>query len=167
MVKADKARAVEDLLIRMAQGGQVRAKITEKQLIELLEQVNQQTKSETKIVVSVYTCDSFSCFRMDGRNTLLWRCRVLTLTTLLFCFCFWPQSTTAEDTMTRMMMTMVCKCLASRETHRQRRWTGTINKHQFYNIYSLFQSILHRSPLRTNAASCSGLFCLLFRDDCC
>ena len=51
MVKADKARAVEDLLIRMAQGGQVRSKITEKQLIELLEQVNQQTKSETKIVV--------------------------------------------------------------------------------------------------------------------
>jgi programmed cell death protein 5 len=53
MVKADKARAVEDLLIRMAQGGQVRAKITEKQLIELLEQVNQQTKSETKIVVRI------------------------------------------------------------------------------------------------------------------
>lgn len=53
MVKADKARAVEDLLIRMAQGGQVRSKITEKQLIELLEQVNQQTKHETKIVVSV------------------------------------------------------------------------------------------------------------------
>ena len=52
IVKADKARAVEDLLIRMAQGGQVRSKITEKQLIELLEQVNQQTKSETKIVVS-------------------------------------------------------------------------------------------------------------------
>lgn len=51
MVKADKARAVEDLLIRMAQGGQVRSKITEKQLIELLEQVNQQTKHETKIVV--------------------------------------------------------------------------------------------------------------------
>ncbi len=52
IVKADKARAVEDLLIRMAQGGQVRSKITEKQLIELLEQVNQQTKTETKIVVS-------------------------------------------------------------------------------------------------------------------
>ncbi|KAF9405062.1 Programmed cell death protein 5 [Podila epigama] len=50
MVKADKARAVEDLLIRMAQGGQVRSKVTEKQLIELLEQVNQQTKHETKIV---------------------------------------------------------------------------------------------------------------------
>ncbi|KAG0037714.1 hypothetical protein BGZ83_003339 [Gryganskiella cystojenkinii] len=51
MVKADKARAVEDLLIRMAQGGQVRSKITEQQLIELLEQVNQQSnKSTTKIV---------------------------------------------------------------------------------------------------------------------
>ncbi|ORZ22809.1 PDCD5-related protein [Lobosporangium transversale] len=50
IVKPDKARAVEDLLIRMAQGGQVRSKITETQLIELLEQVNQQTKSETKIV---------------------------------------------------------------------------------------------------------------------
>ncbi|KAF9425733.1 hypothetical protein BGZ76_003093 [Entomortierella beljakovae] len=50
MVKADKARAVEDLLLRMAQGGQVRSKITEQQLIELLEQVNQQSKSETKIV---------------------------------------------------------------------------------------------------------------------
>lgn len=51
MVKAEKARAVEDLLIRMAQGGQVRSKITETQLIELLEQVNQQTNKGTKIVV--------------------------------------------------------------------------------------------------------------------
>ncbi|GJJ76692.1 programmed cell death protein 5 [Entomortierella parvispora] len=50
MVKAEKARAVEDLLIRMAQGGQVRSKITETQLIELLEQVNQQTNKGTKIV---------------------------------------------------------------------------------------------------------------------
>ncbi|KAG0238180.1 PDCD5-related protein [Mortierella sp. GBAus27b] len=50
MVKAEKARAVEDLLIRMAQGGQVRTKITEDRLIELLEQVNEQTKTETKIV---------------------------------------------------------------------------------------------------------------------
>ncbi|KAG0268261.1 Programmed cell death protein 5 [Actinomortierella ambigua] len=50
IVKADKARAVEDLLIRMAQGGQVRSKITESQLIELLGQVNQQTENKTKIV---------------------------------------------------------------------------------------------------------------------
>ncbi|KAF9399605.1 hypothetical protein BGX21_005938 [Mortierella sp. AD011] len=58
IVKAEKARAVEDLLIRMAQGGQVRSKITEKQLIELLEQVNQQTKSETKIVYNRRHYDS-------------------------------------------------------------------------------------------------------------
>ncbi|KAG0224109.1 hypothetical protein BGW42_005317 [Actinomortierella wolfii] len=50
MVKADKARAVEDLLLRMAQGGQMRSKVTEDQLIELLEQVNQQTETKTKIV---------------------------------------------------------------------------------------------------------------------
>lgn len=84
MVKADKARAVEDLLIRMAQGGQVRAKITEKQLIELLEQVNQQTKSETKIVVRVYISVSFSCFTMSECNILSSRCEVLNLTTLFF-----------------------------------------------------------------------------------
>ncbi|CAI2192805.1 15912_t:CDS:2 [Funneliformis geosporum] len=50
MVKADKARAVEDLLIRMVQAGQLRGKVSEPQLIELLEQINQQQKPETKIV---------------------------------------------------------------------------------------------------------------------
>ena len=52
MVKADKARAVEDLLIRMAQTGQLRGKVSESQLIEILEQINQQ-KPKTKIVVLV------------------------------------------------------------------------------------------------------------------
>ena len=52
MVKADKARAVEDLLIRMAQTGQLRGKVSESQLIEILEQINQQQKPETKIVVN-------------------------------------------------------------------------------------------------------------------
>lgn len=53
MVKADKARAVEDLLIRMAQSNQLRSKITEKQLIDLLGQINQQDSSstQTRIVV--------------------------------------------------------------------------------------------------------------------
>ncbi|KAJ1924093.1 hypothetical protein IWQ60_005446 [Tieghemiomyces parasiticus] len=51
IVKADKARGVEDMLIRMAQAGQLRGKLTEKQLIGLLEQVNEQhKKSEPKIV---------------------------------------------------------------------------------------------------------------------
>ncbi|KAJ2956301.1 hypothetical protein NQZ79_g7834 [Umbelopsis isabellina] len=52
MVKVDKARAVEDLLIRMAQSGQLRSKVSEKQLIDLLGQLNQQDAgaSQTKIV---------------------------------------------------------------------------------------------------------------------
>ncbi|KAG9300294.1 hypothetical protein G9A89_011367 [Geosiphon pyriformis] len=49
MVKADKARAVEDLLIRTAQTGQLRGKVSETQLIDLLGQLNQQQKPETKI----------------------------------------------------------------------------------------------------------------------
>lgn len=58
MVKADKARAVEDLLIRMAQSNQLRSKITEKQLIDLLGQINQQDSSstQTRIVVCVCVC---------------------------------------------------------------------------------------------------------------
>ncbi|KAI8970458.1 PDCD5-related protein [Mycotypha africana] len=52
MVKADKARAVEDLLIRMAQTNQLRGKVTEQQLIDLLGQINQQetTSTQTRIV---------------------------------------------------------------------------------------------------------------------
>ncbi|KAI9481009.1 MAG: PDCD5-related protein [Benjaminiella poitrasii] len=52
MVKADKARAVEDLLIRMAQTNQLRSKVSEKQLIDLLSQINQQDSSsnQTRIV---------------------------------------------------------------------------------------------------------------------
>ncbi|KAI9593918.1 PDCD5-related protein [Syncephalis fuscata] len=50
MVKPDKARAMEDLLIRMARGGQLRGQITEKQLVELLENINQQAPTQSKIV---------------------------------------------------------------------------------------------------------------------
>ncbi|KAJ3188807.1 hypothetical protein HDU85_004521 [Gaertneriomyces sp. JEL0708] len=49
IVKAEKARAVEDLLIRMAQTGQLRGKVTEQALIGLLEQINEQNQHETKI----------------------------------------------------------------------------------------------------------------------
>lgn len=54
MVKADKARAVEDLLIRLAQSNQLRGKVSEQQLIDLLGKINQQepSASQTKIVVS-------------------------------------------------------------------------------------------------------------------
>ncbi len=37
IVKSDRARAVEDLIMRMAQGGQIRQKITESELVGLLE----------------------------------------------------------------------------------------------------------------------------------
>ncbi|KAI8822071.1 PDCD5-related protein [Fimicolochytrium jonesii] len=50
IVKSDKARAVEDLLIRMAQSGQIRQKVNETTLIGLLEQINEANQKETKIV---------------------------------------------------------------------------------------------------------------------
>ncbi|CDS05783.1 hypothetical protein LRAMOSA08311 [Lichtheimia ramosa] len=52
MVKADKARAVEDLLLRLAQSNQLRNKVSEQQLIDLLGQINQQepSASQTRIV---------------------------------------------------------------------------------------------------------------------
>ncbi|CAD6910958.1 unnamed protein product [Tilletia controversa] len=40
MVKPGKARAIQDMLIRMAQQGQIRSKISEAQLIDLLDQVD-------------------------------------------------------------------------------------------------------------------------------
>ncbi|KAJ3013144.1 UNVERIFIED_CONTAM: hypothetical protein HDU68_000855 [Siphonaria sp. JEL0065] len=54
MVKQEKARAVEDLLIRMAQSGQLRGKINENMLIDLLGQLNeqQQAKVESKIKIT-------------------------------------------------------------------------------------------------------------------
>ncbi|ORZ16557.1 PDCD5-related protein [Absidia repens] len=48
MVKPDKARAVEDLLIRMAQSNQLRNKVSEPQLIDLLGQINQQESGSTQ-----------------------------------------------------------------------------------------------------------------------
>ncbi|KAI9337070.1 PDCD5-related protein [Zopfochytrium polystomum] len=52
MVKADKARSVEDMLIRMAQTGQLRGKVNEKMLIDLLEQISEQTQSQSKITIA-------------------------------------------------------------------------------------------------------------------
>ncbi|KAJ3411349.1 hypothetical protein HDV05_002370 [Chytridiales sp. JEL 0842] len=49
IVKPEKARAVEDLLIRMAQTGQIRDKVKESMLIDLLGQLNEQTKAEPTI----------------------------------------------------------------------------------------------------------------------
>ncbi|WBW71358.1 DNA-binding TFAR19-related protein, Programmed cell death protein 5-like protein [Schizosaccharomyces osmophilus] len=54
LVKPDRAQAVEELLLRMARSGQVLQKISESELIELLEQISGQLSKqrETKIVYS-------------------------------------------------------------------------------------------------------------------
>ncbi len=51
IVKPQKARAVEDLLMRMARTGQLREKVGEGQLIELLEQMASQNSVETTVKV--------------------------------------------------------------------------------------------------------------------
>ncbi|OCH89106.1 DNA-binding TFAR19-related protein, partial [Obba rivulosa] len=49
LVAPDRARQIEAILLRMAQTGQIRSRVTEDQLIELLEQVEEsQAKSAPK-----------------------------------------------------------------------------------------------------------------------
>ncbi|KAI9136471.1 PDCD5-related protein [Paraphysoderma sedebokerense] len=52
MVKPQKARSVEDLLLNMARSGQLRGKISEKELIDLLENISEgeREKKEVKVV---------------------------------------------------------------------------------------------------------------------
>ncbi|XP_060520992.1 programmed cell death protein 5 [Cylas formicarius] len=47
--KPDKGQMVQNMLLRMAQMGQIGAKITEKDLIGLLENVSAQTQSKTSV----------------------------------------------------------------------------------------------------------------------
>eukprot|EP00960_Hanusia_phi_P032600 749933-Hanusia_phi.AAC.10 len=49
MVKKEKARKVEDMLIMNAQRGAIGGQIDEAQLIEMLESINEQTEKETKV----------------------------------------------------------------------------------------------------------------------
>jgi hypothetical protein len=52
IVKPERARAVEELIIRMARTGQIRGKLTEPQMIELLEGLKEsEAPSEPKIVL--------------------------------------------------------------------------------------------------------------------
>eukprot|EP00252_Welwitschia_mirabilis_P000962 TRINITY_DN1094_c0_g1_i1.p1 TRINITY_DN1094_c0_g1~~TRINITY_DN1094_c0_g1_i1.p1 ORF type:complete len:129 (-),score=42.18 TRINITY_DN1094_c0_g1_i1:235-621(-) len=51
LVKPEKARGVEDFLIRSAQMGQITEKVSEERLITLLEQINEQTKKTTKVTI--------------------------------------------------------------------------------------------------------------------
>ncbi|CAA0832366.1 double-stranded DNA-binding family protein [Striga hermonthica] len=51
LVKPEKARGVEDVVIRAAQMGQIVEKVSEERLISLLEQINTQTTKETKVTI--------------------------------------------------------------------------------------------------------------------
>lgn len=52
LVKPQKARAVQDLILRMAQTGQIRQKLSEGELVQLLERVSEKEREQvTKRVV--------------------------------------------------------------------------------------------------------------------
>jgi programmed cell death protein 5 len=51
LVKPEKARGVEDVVIRAATTGQIGEKVSEEKLISLLEQINTQTAKQTKVTI--------------------------------------------------------------------------------------------------------------------
>ncbi|EFJ24174.1 hypothetical protein SELMODRAFT_415003 [Selaginella moellendorffii] len=51
LVKPEKAKGVEDLILHSAQRGQITEKVSEERLIQLLEQINEQTKKTTKVTI--------------------------------------------------------------------------------------------------------------------
>lgn len=48
--KPEKGAAVEDMLCKMARAGQIRVKLSEKELIDILESLNQQMPKSTRTV---------------------------------------------------------------------------------------------------------------------
>ncbi|XP_022884560.1 DNA-binding protein DDB_G0278111-like isoform X2 [Olea europaea var. sylvestris] len=56
LVKPEKARGVEDVILRAARVGQITEKVSEEKLISLLEQINTQTAKETRVTVSIGLC---------------------------------------------------------------------------------------------------------------
>ncbi|KAJ2890416.1 hypothetical protein IWW38_004145 [Coemansia aciculifera] len=52
LVKKEKVRAVEDMLINMARMNQIRARVTEDELKGMLQRINDEHDKETKIVYS-------------------------------------------------------------------------------------------------------------------
>ncbi|KMZ57238.1 putative Programmed cell death protein, putative (Dna-binding apoptosis-relatedprotein, putative) [Zostera marina] len=51
LVKPEKAKGVEDIVIRSAQMGQITEKVSEERLISLIEQINTQTTKQTKVTI--------------------------------------------------------------------------------------------------------------------
>ena len=65
LVKPENARAVEDMLIRAGQSGQLTQRVDEPKLIQLLEQLN-ETKKSTKITVENVI---FTLTQLDSKKT--------------------------------------------------------------------------------------------------
>lgn len=63
LVKPDKVHQIENLLLMQAQSGRFAEKVSEEQLIHILEQVNQKTKDTTKVTIqrrkNVFDDDGF------------------------------------------------------------------------------------------------------------
>ena len=70
LVKPQKADTISDLLLQMARSGQVRQRVTEDQLIMLLDQVDQATSQESsgKITVRIYFSSNFQVTRKKTLN---------------------------------------------------------------------------------------------------
>uniref|UniRef100_A0A803M4S2 Uncharacterized protein n=1 Tax=Chenopodium quinoa TaxID=63459 RepID=A0A803M4S2_CHEQI len=51
LVKPEKARGVEDVILRAARMGQIVQKVSEEKLISLLEQINTHTSKQTKVTI--------------------------------------------------------------------------------------------------------------------
>eukprot|EP01024_Parvocaulis_polyphysoides_P051009 TRINITY_DN49929_c0_g2_i6.p2 TRINITY_DN49929_c0_g2~~TRINITY_DN49929_c0_g2_i6.p2 ORF type:complete len:126 (-),score=17.52 TRINITY_DN49929_c0_g2_i6:393-770(-) len=51
LVKPEKARRIEDMIINMAKMGRLADKISEQSLIQMLEQVNEKTESAMKVTI--------------------------------------------------------------------------------------------------------------------
>ncbi|KAI3435780.1 hypothetical protein D9Q98_001838 [Chlorella vulgaris] len=51
LVKPDKARAIEDMILMAARRGQIQEKVSEPRLIELLEKVSEQSEKKSKVTI--------------------------------------------------------------------------------------------------------------------
>eukprot|EP00270_Netrium_digitus_P021058 TRINITY_DN886_c0_g1_i1.p1 TRINITY_DN886_c0_g1~~TRINITY_DN886_c0_g1_i1.p1 ORF type:complete len:146 (-),score=46.56 TRINITY_DN886_c0_g1_i1:425-829(-) len=51
LVKPEKARGVEDMILRSVQVGQIQEQVSEERLIALLEQINEQTQKSTRVTI--------------------------------------------------------------------------------------------------------------------
>lgn len=70
MVRPERARQVEELLIRMAQSNQLRGRVSEPQLVQLLDQISaQEDRSRAKIVYNRRDSDDDDDFGINSNYT--------------------------------------------------------------------------------------------------